>query len=78
MVEFKPGDLVWVFITKDRLPQREYNKLKARRIGPIEVLERITSNAYRVLLPSHMRTSNVFNVKHLSSYLGNNEDSYSW
>lgn len=25
---FAPGDLVWVYLTRDRLPLREYNKLK--------------------------------------------------
>lgn len=25
---FEPGDLVWVYLTKERLPLREYNKLK--------------------------------------------------
>ena len=43
----------------------EYNKLAARKIGPLEILEKINPNAYRLKLPSHMHTSNVFNVKHL-------------
>lgn len=77
-LEFKPGDLVWVVLTKNRLPLREYNKLKSRKIGPVEVLERINPNAYRVLLPPHLNTFNVFNVKHLSPYYGTNEDLDSW
>ncbi|KAL0741258.1 hypothetical protein Bca4012_082771 [Brassica carinata] len=59
---FAPGDLVWVVLTKDRFPAREYNKLKSRKIGPVEVLERINPNAYRIRLPPHLRTSDVFNV----------------
>jgi len=70
---FQPGDLVWVVITKDRLPVREYNKLKSRKIGLVEVLERINANAYRLRLLDHMRTSDVFNVKYLSSFRGDNE-----
>lgn len=75
---FDPGDVVWVVITKDRLPAREYNKLKSRRIGPIEVLERINPNAYRLRLPPHLNTSDVFNVKYLSPYHGDNTEPDSW
>lgn len=74
VVVFKPGDLVWVYLTKDRLPLHEYNKLKSRKVGPLEVLEHINDNAYRVQLPPHLRTHNVFNVKHLSPFHGDNED----
>ena len=44
----------------------EYNKLKERKIGPCEVLQKINDNAYRLRLSSHLKTSDVFNVKHLS------------
>lgn len=77
-LEFKPGDLVWIVLTKDRFPICEYNKFKSRKIGPVQVVERINENAYRVLLPPHMRTPDVFNVKYLSPYLGDNEDLDSW
>lgn len=75
---FSPGDLVWVVLTRDRLPASEYNKLKSRKIGPIEILERINPNAYRLRLPQHLRTSDVFSVKHLSPYHGDNYDPDSW
>ena len=52
----------------------EYNKLVARKIGPLEILEKINPNAYRLKLPSDMRTSNVFNVKHLVQYRGENSN----
>lgn len=71
-VLFAPGDLVWVYLTKEWLPLREYNKLKSKKIDPVEVLERINPNAYRVRLPAHFRTSDVFNVKHLSRFHGDN------
>ncbi|KAL6558852.1 hypothetical protein OROMI_019202 [Orobanche minor] len=73
-VEFEPGDYVWAVLTRDRYPAHEYNKLAARKIGPLEVLEKINSNAYRLKLPSHLRTSDVFNVKHLFPYSGDNDD----
>ena len=52
----------------------EYNKLAARKIGHLEILEKINPNAYRLKLPSHMRTSDVFNVKHLVPYRGKNSN----
>ncbi|XP_020887113.1 uncharacterized protein LOC110229999 [Arabidopsis lyrata subsp. lyrata] len=64
-VQFRVGDLVWAVLTRDRFAPRDYNKLKARKIGPLEVLEKINANAYRVKLPPHVRCSDVFNVKHL-------------
>lgn len=77
-VLFAPGDMVWVYMTKERLPLREYHKLKSKKIGPVEVLEYLNPNAYRVQLPSHLRTSNVFNVKHLSPFHGDNVPADSW
>ena len=68
VVECEIGDFVWAILTKDRFPVGEYNKLAARKIGLLEILEKINSNAYRLKLPSHMRTSDVFNVKHLVPY----------
>lgn len=52
----------------------EYNKLRSRKLGPLKVLERINDNAYRVELPDHIKTANVFNVKYLSKFKGDNED----
>ena len=72
-VNFQAGDLVWVVLTKDRFPAHEYNKLKSRKIGPVEVIHRINANAYKLRLPDHIRTSDVFNVKHLFPYRGENE-----
>lgn len=68
-VHFKVGDFVWAVLTKERFPPRQYNKLKARKIGPLEVLEKINDNAYRVCLPPGVRCSDVFNVKHLVPYI---------
>jgi len=41
-------------------PTSEYNKLNVRKIGPCEVLERINDNAYRLKLPSHIKTPDIF------------------
>ncbi|GJU15283.1 putative reverse transcriptase domain-containing protein, partial [Tanacetum coccineum] len=73
-VDFEVGDFVWAILTKDRFPVGEYNKLSAKKIGPLEIVEKINSNAYRLKLPSHIRCSDVFNVKHLSPYHGDSSD----
>ncbi|XP_022889178.1 uncharacterized protein LOC111404628 [Olea europaea var. sylvestris] len=54
-------------LASDRFPAREYNKLKESKIRPCEVLQKINDNAYRLCLPIHLKTSDVFNVKHLST-----------
>lgn len=68
-VQFEVGDKVWAVLTKERFPPREYNKLKARKIGPLEIVEKINANAYRPALPANVRCSDVFNVKHLVPYV---------
>ncbi|CAL2271520.1 unnamed protein product [Prunus armeniaca] len=73
-MEFNVGDFVWAILTKDRFPVVEYNKLTARKIGPMEILEKINPNAYRLKLPSHVRMSDVFNVKYLVPFHGSNSD----
>ncbi|GJS94327.1 putative nucleotidyltransferase, ribonuclease H [Tanacetum coccineum] len=73
-VDFEAGDFVWAVLTKDRFPVGEYNKLSAKKIGPLEIVEKINSNAYRLKLPSHIRCSDVFNVKHLLPYHGDSSD----
>ncbi|KAH9693434.1 Endonuclease [Citrus sinensis] len=70
VLEFQVGDFVWVILTKDIFSVGEYNKLSARKIGPLEIIEKINPNAYRLKLPSHIRTVDVFNVKHLIPYRG--------
>lgn len=64
--------VVWAILTKDRYPAHEYNKLSARKVGPFEIVQKINSNAYRLKLPSHIRTSDVFNIKHLIPFTCDN------
>jgi len=73
-VEFDVGDFVWAVLTKDRFSAGDYHKLAARKIGPVEIVEKINSNAYRLKLPSHIPTADVFNVKHLIPYTGDGSD----
>ncbi|PKI76932.1 hypothetical protein CRG98_002719, partial [Punica granatum] len=55
-------------LTNDRFSDDDYHKLAARKIGHVEVVEKINSNAYRLKLPSHIRIADVFNVKYLIPY----------
>ena len=60
---------MWAVLTKYRFSVGEYNKLSAKKIGPVEIVGKINFNAYRLLLPSHIRTADVFNVKHLVPFI---------
>ena len=62
-MEFEVGDYVWAVLTKDRFSVGDYNKLSIKKIGLVEIIEKINLNAYRLKLPSHIRTTDVFNVK---------------
>ncbi|PON61229.1 hypothetical protein TorRG33x02_282500, partial [Trema orientale] len=73
-IEFEVGDFVWAVLTKDRIPAHEYNKLAAKKIRPLEIIEKINLNAYRLKLPSHICTFDVFNVKHLMLFCGDKSD----
>jgi hypothetical protein len=73
-VEFEEGDFVWAILTKDKFPVGEYNKLAARKVGPIEIIEKINPNAYQLKLPSHIKASDVFNVKHLVPFIDDSSD----
>ncbi|KAG7532342.1 Zinc finger CCHC-type superfamily [Arabidopsis thaliana x Arabidopsis arenosa] len=61
----------------ERMPLREYNKQKSRKIGSVEI-ERINENAYRVKLSPHLNTSDVFNVKYIYPFRGDNDTVDSW
>jgi len=65
---FRPGDLVWVHLRKERFPSKRKSKLMPRADGPFEVLEKINDNAYKVDLPGDYQVSATFNVSDLSPY----------
>lgn len=44
------------------------------KIGPCEILQKINDIAYRLRLPSHLKTFDVFNAKHLSPCFGDSDD----
>ena len=69
---FEEGDLVWVYVSKERYPVGSYNKLKPRKIGPCRILRKINDNAYQVELPQGWSISNTFNLADLYAYYDNN------
>ena len=68
-LEFEEVDFVLAVLTKDRFLVEEYNKLAAHKIGPIEIVKKINPNAYQLKLPSHIKTLDGFNVKHLVPFI---------
>ncbi|XP_071924800.1 uncharacterized protein [Coffea arabica] len=49
---FEPGDWVWIHMRKERFPVKRRNKLLPWGDGPLQVLERINDNAYKLELPA--------------------------
>lgn len=74
-VTFEARKYVWVVLT-DQYFVGEYNKLNERNegLGPCGILKKINDKAYKLKLPSHLRTSDVFNVKHLIPYVNDSSD----
>jgi hypothetical protein len=73
-LEFEEGDFVWAILTKDHFPSGEYNKLAAHKIGPVEIVKKINANAYQLKLPSHIKTADVFNIKHLVPFFDDSSE----
>ena len=62
-ITFKPGDLVWLQLRKERFPSRRKGD------GPFKILEKVNDNAYKLELPRDMGISPTFNVGDLTPYL---------
>ena len=73
-LEFQVGDLVWAVLAKDKFSVGEYNKLSTRKIGPLEIIEKINHKAYKLKRPSDICIADVFNVKHLIPYRGDHDE----
>jgi hypothetical protein len=69
--EFKVGDHVFLKVKSNRssLKLGNYAKLAARFCGPFEILERIGSVAYMLVLLASMTVHNVFHVSFLKKYI---------
>jgi hypothetical protein len=67
---FEIGDLVWVYLCKERFPKQRKSKLQPRADGPFNVLCKINGNAYELDLPCSYGVSSSFNVTDLSPFVG--------
>jgi len=67
-VIFKPRDLVWINLPKERFPSKRKGKLMPRANGPFEVLENINENAYKVDLSGNYGVLTTFSVANMSQY----------
>jgi len=67
-VIFEPGDWVWVHMHKEIFPAYRRTKLHPQANVPLQILEKINDNAYKVDLPGEYNVSATFNVSDLSPY----------
>lgn len=72
-VNFNVGGLVLAHLRKERFPKGEYNKLKAKKIGPCKILRKFSNNAYEIELPPGIGISPIFNVANLYLFKGEEE-----
>ena len=74
LMVFNIGDLVWLNLRKEHFPNEHKSKLLPRADGPFKVLAHYNNNAYKIDLPRNKyNVSDIFNVKDLSPYHGDED-----
>jgi hypothetical protein len=61
-VKLEPGDLVWLYLRKERFPELRKSKLMSRAAGPFKILAKINDNAYKLELPPEFGVRPSFNI----------------
>jgi hypothetical protein len=67
-VKLEPGDLVWLYLRKERFPELRKSKLMSRAAGSFKILAKINDNAYKLELPPEFEVSPTFNISDLRPY----------
>ncbi|KAF8105832.1 hypothetical protein N665_0154s0002 [Sinapis alba] len=70
----EPGDLVSIYLRKDKFPAERKSKLLPRTDRPFKVLERINNNAYKVDLQGKYAARSTFNVADLIPFCADESD----
>ena len=67
-IEYEVGN--WVLLSTKNLvlPNQPSKKFKQRFVGPYKIIEKISSQAYRLELPTSMKIHNVFHIGLLQRY----------
>jgi len=65
---FEEGNILIVYLIRERIPARAYNKLKSKKYELFKIVKKISDIAYVVNLPSDMVISKIFNVINLYEY----------
>jgi hypothetical protein len=73
-VKLEPGDLVWLYLRKERFSELRKSKLMYHATNPFKILAKINDNTYKLELPPEFRVSHSFNISDLRPYLGEEDD----
>ncbi|KAG7568008.1 Integrase catalytic core [Arabidopsis thaliana x Arabidopsis arenosa] len=71
---FEPGDLVWIYLRKERFPEERKSKLLPRVDGPFTILEKINDNAYKIDLQGKYSVSSSFNIADIIPFIADGVD----
>ncbi|XP_048228249.1 uncharacterized protein LOC125369523 [Ricinus communis] len=67
-VIFEPEDWVWVHMLEERFPAQRHSKLLPREDGPVQVVERINDNTYKLDLPCEYNVSATLSIADLTLF----------
>jgi hypothetical protein len=73
-VKLEPGDLVWLYLRKERFSELRKFKLMSRAAGPFKIFAKINDNAYKLELPPEFGISPTFNISDLRPYIGEEDE----
>ena len=65
---FNEGELVWIYLRKERFLNQRFAKFQPRADGPFKIIKKINENAYKMDVLGTYGVSATFNVSDLSPY----------